>query len=183
MKRNAAIPLVVFVILGFSAAVLGILGGYFWYQSQQEEEIICSGLCDPRVPFTTFTDPDFGYSISYPGTWFIESYNPWGRLGTGEPGSQPEYLLALATIAGNYAPDLSQAGEVIQLHITRLANTSNETLEGLYSTFAEDWAELGVTVKEEKITVSGRQALSHGMIWCSADMLDVLPLEILLQLA
>lgn len=123
-KRNAVIPLLVILAL-FGAIAFGAVGGYVWYQNQKATEITYSGPCDSRIPFTTFTDSEWGYSISYPETWFLESYKPGeNRPGSAGPeGLSPEeisyYMAALATVDGNFSPQFSEDGEVMRVFLER----------------------------------------------------------------
>jgi hypothetical protein len=124
-KKN--VLLVTIVLLGFFTAALciGVAGGYLFFLGQRKSRLAYSGPCDPQIPFTTFTDDEWGYSISYPETWFIERYDP-GEKRTGSAGPEglkPEetsyYMSSIATIKGNFNPQYSEDGEVIRIFLER----------------------------------------------------------------
>jgi len=132
-KKIGIIALGVLLLWAFGVALVGgvAVGGYLWYQNQQQT--IYSGPCDPRIPFTTFTENDWGYSISYPETWFIESYKPGERIGTGDPGA--EYTFAISNLGGNFAPDYSlgeenydQDTQVVRIFVYRGSKDPNQSV-------------------------------------------------------
>jgi hypothetical protein len=127
LKHKAFIPLAILAILALGTVLLGgiAVGGYLWYQSQKAEPITYSGPCDPRILFKTFTDSDWGYSISYPETWFIESYKPgemWAASALPEdtkPEDIPYYMAAFVTLDGNFSPQFSEENELARLFLGR----------------------------------------------------------------
>lgn len=132
-KKLGIIALGVLLLWAFGVALVGgiAVSGYLWYQSQQK--VAYSGPCDPRIPFKTFTDSDWGYSISYPETWFIESYKPGERFGTGDPGA--EYALVISNLEGNFGPDYSlgeedydQDTQVVRVFVYRGSKDPNQSV-------------------------------------------------------
>ncbi len=126
-KKVGIIALGLLLLWAFGAALIGgiAVGGYLWYQSRQEPAVTYSGPCDPRIPFTTFTDSDWGYSISYPETWFIKSYGVGENVaGSVQPeGATPEELpyqiATIATVEGNFSPQSSEDNEAIRIFLER----------------------------------------------------------------
>jgi hypothetical protein len=124
-KKIGIIALGVLLLWAFGVALVGgvAVGGYLWYQNQQQTTY--SGPCDPRIPFTTFTENDWGYSISYPETWFVESYKPGENVAASalpedtKPEEIPYFMVALATVEGNFSPQLSEEGELVRLFLGR----------------------------------------------------------------
>jgi len=165
MKRKGFIPILVVVLLALAALSTG---GYLWYQNQPpseeevgSEEITYSDPCDPRIPFTTFTDPDFGYSIQYPETWFIESYEPGERWAVSavpeniDPEMIPYTMLAIATIDGDFGPDYSEEGEVARVFLSRFIFDPGFDLDGHLATLRQQSEEqgYGLDYQGEWITV------------------------------
>lgn len=157
LKHKSFIPILVLFALGVALAGGIAVGGYLWHQNQQQ--VSYSGPCDSRIPFTTFTDSNWGYSISYPETWFIESYGVGDNVAgsvqpeNAKPEELPYYMAVLATVDGNFSPQYSEEGEVMSVFLERDPIDPNFSLEDTLQTL-RDQGDLG-TVDGWPISIDG----------------------------
>lgn len=83
--------------------------------------------CASALPTEEHVDREFAYSIQYPLPWHIEAYEVGERIGTGSPG--PEYMIAMATVEGNFGSDFSSEDDVVRVFISRAPKDPALTLE------------------------------------------------------
>ncbi len=163
--RTEKRPLLIWLLLLAVAAGIGI---YVWFSSPPTESASYASPCDPDIPFTTLTDDDWGYSVSHPETWYMQTYEPGENVASsaGPEDADPEelsyFMGALATEAGNFSPQYTQDGELIRLFLGRDPFIPDFSLEEYLDQIRGD-EDLGI-VDGRHIRIDGSAGSSVTMI-------------------